>query len=114
MKIGRNDPCHCGSKKKFKDCCAQGSQNKRIQKIAFISIGALVVIWFLSDIFTVSKNINNPLPTNRVWSEEHGHWHDVDTQPTKTPMQRPSGVAPEGKVWSEEHGHWHDAVPVKK
>ena len=20
-KIGRNDPCHCGSKKKFKKCC---------------------------------------------------------------------------------------------
>jgi hypothetical protein len=21
MKIGRNDPCHCGSKKKYKKCC---------------------------------------------------------------------------------------------
>jgi hypothetical protein len=24
-KIGRNDPCPCGSGKKFKKCCAQGS-----------------------------------------------------------------------------------------
>ena len=22
-KIGRNDPCHCGSNKKYKNCCLQ-------------------------------------------------------------------------------------------
>jgi len=23
-KVGRNDPCHCGSGKKYKKCCGQG------------------------------------------------------------------------------------------
>ena len=26
MKIGRNDPCHCGSGKKYKQCCLQADQ----------------------------------------------------------------------------------------
>ena len=25
-KVGRNDPCHCGSGKKYKKCCGQGKQ----------------------------------------------------------------------------------------
>ncbi len=28
MKIGRNDPCHCGSGKKYKKCCADTDQQK--------------------------------------------------------------------------------------
>lgn len=114
MKIGRNDLCHCGSNKKFKDCCAQGSQNKNIQKFAFISIGAAVAIWFVLDVFTASNNTNSSLPTNRVWSEEHGHWHDVNTPHAKNSMKRPLGAAPKGKVWSEQHGHWHDVAPIKR
>ena len=26
MKIGRNDPCHCGSGKKYKRCCLQADR----------------------------------------------------------------------------------------
>lgn len=26
--IGRNDPCHCGSKKKYKKCCLEKDENK--------------------------------------------------------------------------------------
>jgi uncharacterized protein len=28
-KVGRNDPCPCGSGKKYKNCCFQKEQNKR-------------------------------------------------------------------------------------
>lgn len=27
-KLGRNDPCHCGSGKKYKSCCMQKDQDK--------------------------------------------------------------------------------------
>jgi nitrate reductase NapE component len=65
-----------------------------------------------------------PAPAGKVWSAEHGHWHDaagtqtlpavVSPQPaapqpaTSTPTPQPPGPAPAGKVWSAEHGHWHD------
>ncbi|HEY2810077.1 MAG TPA: SEC-C metal-binding domain-containing protein [Rhabdochlamydiaceae bacterium] len=28
-KIGRNDPCHCGSGKKYKKCCEMQAKSKR-------------------------------------------------------------------------------------
>jgi hypothetical protein len=30
LKIGRNDPCHCGSGKKYKKCCADADQQKAL------------------------------------------------------------------------------------
>ncbi|MEW5875006.1 MAG: SEC-C metal-binding domain-containing protein [Candidatus Zixiibacteriota bacterium] len=77
-----------------------------------------------------SQNLNapqpGPAPPGKVWSPEHGHWHDATgAQPAGTqnvqipgaqPIQggtqamtpQPPGPAPAGKVWSPEHGHWHD------
>lgn len=57
-----------------------------------------------------------PAPAGKVWSAEHGHWHDAGPQPTKENpttvntrnVSPPPGPAPAGKVWSPEHGHWHD------
>ena len=77
MKLGRNDPCHCGSQIKFKDCCAKTSPNSHYQKIFGMFIVVVVSAWFLLDIYSSSKNARSSLPTNRVWSEEHGHWHEI-------------------------------------
>ena len=33
QKIGRNDPCPCGSGKKYKQCCGKQRINKRLMKI---------------------------------------------------------------------------------
>ena len=30
MKIGRNDPCHCGSGQKYKKCCAAKDEAARL------------------------------------------------------------------------------------
>jgi hypothetical protein len=53
-----------------------------------------------------------PAPPGKVWSKEHGHWHDLTPKsgPTSIPGEPPS-PAPPGKVWSKEHGHWHDLAP---
>lgn len=80
-----------------------------------------------------------PAPPGKVWSPEHGHWHDANAAAASGPSstsgpsqaiqmpspQRsatqaanqqpaknippPTGIAPPGKVWSPEHGHYHDA-----
>jgi hypothetical protein len=53
-----------------------------------------------------------PVPAGKVWSPEHGHWHDapgVAPLSTGAGTAQPPGPAPKGKVWSAEHGHWHDA-----
>jgi hypothetical protein len=64
-----------------------------------------------------------PAPPGKVWSTEHGHWHDASapagggpspvtiqqTTATAGNVPQPAGQAPPGKVWSPEHGHWHDA-----
>jgi hypothetical protein len=34
MKIGRNDPCHCGSGQKYKKCCAAKDDAARSAEIA--------------------------------------------------------------------------------
>ena len=84
QKIGRNDPCYCGSGKKYKHCHEQQAKANTSRKKAVmlgLIIGILVVIASII-MFT-------------------------STEPAGT--SAPPGPAPPGKVWSEEHGHWHDA-----
>ena len=59
---------------------------------------------------------NGDSPPGKVWSEEHGHWHDAknphdgftaDMDKSMDQLQR-QGETASGKVWSPEHGHWHD------
>lgn len=61
---------------------------------------------------------DGPAPAGKVWSTEHGHWHDKPAAPPTVHMgtvNYPSkpvpapGPAPPGMVWSAEHGHWHRA-----
>ena len=55
-----------------------------------------------------------PVPPGKVWSPEHGHWHEAapTQQQSGPPFPQPPGPVPDGKVWSPEHGHWHNvAVP---
>ena len=55
-------------------------------------------------------------PPGKIWSQEHGHWHDdpsvspslPNVQSVIEPKSQPPGIAPEGKVWSPEHNHWHN------
>ncbi len=135
MKIGRNDPCPCGSGKKNKNCCEKtGTASDRKWTIIGVVLIVLIVggaIAALRDASTV-ENIPpaervwseehghwhtkrnpqaGPAPAGKVWSEEHGHFHDAPagTLNTRIPGPPPAGPAPEGKVWSEVHGHWHDA-----
>jgi hypothetical protein len=75
-KVGRNDPCPCGSGKKYKQCCERKSG--ALSTTAWIAIvgvvlAALAVI-VLS--FTTDTSITSAAcPPGQVWSVEHGHCH---------------------------------------
>lgn len=117
-KPGRNEPCSCGSGKKYKNCHGkiEAEQKGRWSTYGMLLIGIALVIGggeLLVSLFT------NEAPTDgRVWSAEHGHWHDASgrelgagagSAAPAAPRPQPPGPVPPGKVWSAEHGHWHDA-----
>ena len=122
MKINRNEPCHCGSGKKYKACHGLKTDETPWKKMAIYGGIALVAIWFLKDVFSSASSGNTQsAPPGKVWSEEHGHYHDINTNQFPVPPKpigvdrnlnapQPEGPAPEGKIWSPEHGHWHDAT----
>ena len=76
-KVGRNDPCPCGSGEKFKRCCQQklGAAGSGGALTLVVLIGVLTVVivagisWFTRD--------SVPTGSRRVWSPEHGHYHTV-------------------------------------
>ena len=121
MKIKRNDLCHCGSDKKFKDCHGNKKTIAIWQKYSIFFILFVILGWFVNDLFFQDRKTMSSAPPGKVWSEEHGHYHDINTNQTARPpinsnmqnnlnVPQPDGPIPEGKVWSREHGHWHDTV----
>ncbi|MFQ5876838.1 MAG: SEC-C metal-binding domain-containing protein [Acidobacteriota bacterium] len=108
MTSGRNDPCPCGSGRKYKRCCERTRRPvltpAALVLIAIVALGGAVAV-------TAMLNAPDPdaPPPGKVWSPEHGHWHDVGGAPARGPIPPPAGPPPPGKVWSPEHGHWHDA-----
>ena len=135
MQHKRNEPCPCGSGKKYKVCCANKRTPSQWLALASVVIFAGLAAWVVAGVFRQKAEMDPSAPSGRVWSEEHRHWHDTGTsgsgpQQGPTPpgkewsyehghwhdaavpgLGRPAGSAPPGKVWNQEHGHWHDAVP---
>ncbi|MGJ3233792.1 SEC-C metal-binding domain-containing protein [Marivirga sp.] len=92
--LGRNDPCHCGSGKKYKNC-HMGKETSGInnnKNLMYIAI--FVVIIAIAGFSVYYNSQQSPVQNNR------------NTQ--SGPVAQPPGEAPPGKVWSSEHGHWHD------
>jgi len=142
MKLGRNEPCHCGSGKKYKHCHepTKNTNNNQYAIIGIIAVVILVIIFINSDNSNSNQNVpvttspllnqgstsnkskpSGPAPPGKVWSQEHGHWHDAPVSKSLTPkLVGKDGVnkitvppndkknPPEGKVWDDEHGHFHD------
>ncbi len=94
QKLGRNDICHCGSGKKYKNCHMDNETSNRGMNQAFVITGILVALLAIG---IVGYYINDA--NSGVEAQGQGF----------TPSPPPSGEAPPGKVWSYEHGHWHDA-----
>ena len=68
---GRNDPCPCGSGKKFKQCCASKKDRFSPALIAVLIVGAVLAI------IVIVSNVRRSSNSGMVWSAEHGHYHDA-------------------------------------
>ena len=129
MKIGRNEPCHCGSGKKFKQCHGKKNTGK-INQLYFIGFSFLVfmLLMFFSSSYSnehssvankspqpfnlqEDKLIKKPegkAPPGKVWSAEHGHWHDSPTSMPESKENSSIEKNNDGKVWNADHGHYHE------
>ncbi len=93
--IGRNDPCHCGSGKKYKNCHMGKSESAITSNKTMMYLVVFAVIVSIA-VFSIFYNWDkSPAPNTR-------------TNTNQAPTPPPPGEAPPGKVWSSEHGHWHD------
>ena len=142
MKLKRNEPCHCGSGKKYKHCheATKNTKSNQYVIIGIIAVVFLAIIFINSDSSSSNQNVpvtaspllnqggtsskskpSGPAPPGKVWSQEHGHWHDAPVSKSLTPKilgknevnkitvpKQDKNNPPEGKVWNEEHGHFHD------
>ena len=61
MKIRRNDPCHCGSNKKFKHCHQKKNIKQNNQFILLGIVGVIVIVFFI--IFSDDKNEQKIIPS---------------------------------------------------
>ena len=75
-KVGRNDPCPCGSGRKYKQCCEHKAHALSptawivIVGVAVATLAALVLSFTTTTEFT---NVTCVPP--QVWSSAHGHCH---------------------------------------
>lgn len=73
--IGRNQPCPCGSGLKYKRCCALKGNKASLGSRIAISLIGLMLLTGAVFMFVSLTDDSRPLQPERVWSEEHGHWH---------------------------------------
>lgn len=74
--IGRNDPCHCGSGSKYKNCCIKKDDSSTNSNIGVGILIAVIVLGllFLGKAFLFDEG-GIDCPTGKVWSQEHQHCH---------------------------------------
>lgn len=73
-KAGRNDPCPCGSGRKYKKCCEAKAQRSRGSMVMMIFVGLLLAAGLVVTIATVTGK-RDVARSSGVWSPEHGHYH---------------------------------------
>ena len=74
-KAGRNDPCPCGSGKKFKRCCGVKQAADRGSRL-MVALVILVIAGAFAAALVNFGDEGYAQPTaGKVWSPEHGHYH---------------------------------------
>ena len=81
MKIGRNEPCPCGSGRKYKHCCLDKKRSTPLYQKLVIALIVVILLGGLIQALAFFRSSDpgasrGPGPgQGKVWSEEHQHWH---------------------------------------
>lgn len=72
-KASRNDPCPCGSGRKYKQCCSrkQNQMSRVSQALVVVVVAAIVAA--VAYAFTADRGTG----LRQVWDPVHGHYHNV-------------------------------------
>jgi len=74
--LKRNDPCHCGSGKKYKNCCMKKDKSQFTSKLGMIGVALAVILGLILAYSAVSGNSNQQnCPPGTSWSSAHEHCH---------------------------------------
>ena len=73
QRVGRNDPCPCGSGRKYKQCCAL--KKEKLSPAAIVAIAAAVVAIVVAIFYNFSGDRMSS--SRQVWDPVHGHYHTV-------------------------------------
>jgi hypothetical protein len=74
-KAGRNDPCPCGSGKKYKRCCEAKQTTARGGRVLMLVVGAIIVGAIAVAVSSLNHDSSGVGAAGSVWSPEHGHFH---------------------------------------
>jgi hypothetical protein len=75
VKLGRNDPCACGSGKKFKNCCDGKSPAIRMNTILMAALVLVLIGGLAAAVISFRESSSAIAMPGQVWSPEHGHFH---------------------------------------
>ena len=75
VKVGRNDPCSCGSGKKFKKCCEAKVGRSRGATWMMVLIGVVLVGGALAVATSFTTEKAHKGTSTGVWDPVHGHYH---------------------------------------
>ena len=78
-KPGRNLPCPCGSGRKYKHCCQGKAAERATARTTWIAVVVVIVVLGVAagTVVSLFRSDASDEAGGRVWSEEHGHWHDA-------------------------------------
>ena len=74
-KVGRNDPCTCGSGKKFKNCCEGKTSATSLHRVLMVALAIAVLGGIAAGVIALRDASSVQAAPGRVWSPEHGHFH---------------------------------------
>jgi hypothetical protein len=78
MKIGRNEPCPCGSDRKYKNCCLVKNGSTPLYQRLLVALIVLIMAGGVISLLVSMRSIQPGSSSGgRVWSEEHQHWHNA-------------------------------------
>lgn len=73
---GRNDPCHCGSGRKYKNCCYDQDHSGVTSTMGMVGIAvAIIVALLIAGIALSGGEDSQDCPPGTTWSETHQHCH---------------------------------------